>query len=70
MASIYVDCVFELANETTHKVTIKDVKDDIGTEEMTALAALLIEKNSHHNGSSFVNLKSCKKYTVDVESLV
>lgn len=70
MARTYVECLFNLENGNTHKLTIKDVKSNIQISEIEAMADLLIEKESHHNQSLFSSLKKCTKYTVDEELLI
>lgn len=69
MIKMYVECTFKLDNGSTHKVKLNDVKDDITYSEISELADLLIEKESHYKGSLLTSLEKCVKYTVDEETL-
>ena len=70
MSRINIEYTFNLQNGATRIISVKDVREDIDSTEITALAELLIEKNSQYNGSSFTSLKSCVKYKVDEEIIV
>ena len=70
MSKINIDYTFKLENGLSRKMTVKDVRDDILESEITAFADLLIEKQSHFNGSPFVELTKCVKYIVDEEIII
>lgn len=70
MTKNYFDLLFNLNNDTTRKLTIKDVRDDITSSEITAFVDLLIEKNAHINGHLITSLEKCTKYTVDEEVII
>ncbi|MCL2322392.1 MAG: DUF2922 domain-containing protein [Oscillospiraceae bacterium] len=67
MAKINIEYIFNLQNGMTRAITIKDIRDDIKSDEITALADLLIEKDSQYNGIPMISLKKCTKYTLEEE---
>jgi len=70
MTRINIDYTFMLENGLLQKISVKDIKENIESTEITALADLLIQKTCHHNGSAFSSLKKCIKYSVDEEVIV
>ena len=64
---IYVNFTFSLQNGKKRVIKVSDVKENITDTELLALADLFIEKNSQSQGSSFVSLEKCEKYTVELE---
>ena len=70
MTRTNIEYTFSLENGSMRVVTVKDVREDIEPNEITALSSLLIEKNSQFNGIAFESLKKCVKYTVEEEIIV
>jgi len=67
MEKIYVEFTFLLASGKTRVVTVKDIKSDVTSSELLALANKFIDKNSQHQGSLFTSLEKCEKFTLETE---
>ncbi len=70
MITTYVEYVFELENGATKKITIKDVKEDVTNNELTAISDLLIQKSSQFNGIIISKLKQCNKFNVEKQQII
>ena len=70
MVKTYVEITFELANGTTRKLTVKDVKQDVKDSELIALANLFVTKNSQFKGSEFAKVTKCFKYDVEETKII
>jgi len=64
---IYVNFTFSLQSGNKRVIKVNDVKENVTESELLALADTFIEKNSQSQGSPFISLENCEKYTVDVE---
>ena len=58
---------FKLENESTHTITIRDVKENITEAEIKTLANSFIEKNLEHKGSKFSEFVKCEKIVTNTE---
>ena len=61
MEEIRVVYTFELANDLTHKVNVRDLAEDLSQSELISLGNKMIELNGEHNGSKFVSLVDCER---------
>jgi len=67
MENIIIKYTFELENGLTQVMTIRDIRSDITTAEITALAAKLIAKSAESKGSKFKAMKKCEKIITSTE---
>ena len=66
---VYINYTFLLENGNKRVVTVKDLKENVSDSEILSLAGTFMNKNSQHQGSKFMELQGCKKYTLEVEEV-
>lgn len=70
MGEIKAVFTFELANETTHKITVKDLADNLEESKLIALGNKMITLGGEHNGSKYVKLNKCQRIVTNTEDLL